>query len=188
MLTEGASDLDVPTEVPAMPEGFCNKCGEHRELVLAGCVCGSCADALDRQWSCANAIDWVLIATQGPMHPPLRPFVRRYLYPSITYGEMKSLWAKWSNPRNTHYTGLITLEEMAQMRSALGEVAFRSGTPFIRPATVAEVANQVESLQSRKAYEETTRIFLKWQFDPLGRPLGEMESDGVRRRRELAIE
>src|SRR5712692_7369189 len=46
-----------------MPEGICNKCGEHRELVLAGCACGSCSDSLDNQWANCQATDWVLIPT-----------------------------------------------------------------------------------------------------------------------------
>jgi hypothetical protein len=46
-----------------MTVGTCNKCGNRKELVLAGCVCAGCSDALDRQWGNSTAIDWVLIAS-----------------------------------------------------------------------------------------------------------------------------
>ena len=51
-----------------MPEGICNKCGERKELVLAGCVCRSCNDSLDEQWANSPATDWVLIAIVQDRH------------------------------------------------------------------------------------------------------------------------
>jgi hypothetical protein len=42
----------------------CNKCGEHKGLVFAGCVCADCSKALDKQWAGSIATDWVLIAKQ----------------------------------------------------------------------------------------------------------------------------
>jgi hypothetical protein len=39
-----------PADRASISEGICNKCGKHAELILAGCVCGTCCDALDLQW------------------------------------------------------------------------------------------------------------------------------------------
>jgi len=47
----------------------CDKCGEHRELVFAGCVCANCSDAFDRQWADSMVTDWVLVAFRGPEPP-----------------------------------------------------------------------------------------------------------------------
>src|SRR6266404_1488206 len=78
-----------------MPEGTCNKCGERRELVLAGCVCRACSDALDKQWASATSTDWVLIAA---------PFASEYqgLYPAsvrtaISVSRMLKERAEFSN-------------------------------------------------------------------------------------------
>ncbi len=56
----------------------CSKCGEHKELVLAGCVCASCSDALDRQWAGSAATDWVLVAFRGPEPPNIERLDSRY--------------------------------------------------------------------------------------------------------------
>ena len=49
--------------------GICNKCARTGELVLAGCVCPDCRDALDRNWAGSTVTDWVLVAFQGPEPP-----------------------------------------------------------------------------------------------------------------------
>src|SRR5262249_39640468 len=55
-----------------MTEGICNKCGERKELVVAGCVCRSCSDLLDNQLKTVTATDWVLIAASSEqgLYPP----------------------------------------------------------------------------------------------------------------------
>jgi AAA+ superfamily predicted ATPase len=50
------------SNIASMTIGTCNKCGEHKELVFAGCVCRDCSDSLDKQWANSQATDWVLIA------------------------------------------------------------------------------------------------------------------------------
>ena len=170
-----------------MPAGICNKCGDAGELVLAGCVCAKCSDALDKYWAGSTATDWVLIATQGPTRPPLRAFVRRYPHWNSTYFDMKSAWATWSNGPHVHFTGLIGRDELEQMRSALGTVAERNRVPFIRPATQIEIADHERALRSNRAHEERTTIFRNWQFDPLGRSLLGTGDHNSWERRKLAI-
>ena len=170
-----------------MPTGICNKCGDAGELVLAGCVCAKCSDALDKYWAGSIATDWVLLATQGPTRPPLRPFVRRYPHWNVTYVDIKSLWATWSNGPHVHFTGLIERDEFAQMRSALGGIAERTGVPFIRPATQSEIVDHQRSLSFSRAFEERTTIFRNWQFDPLGRSLTGTADHNSWERRRLAI-
>lgn len=53
----------------------CNKCGERKQLVLAGCVCANCSEAFDSQWAGSTATDWVLVAFRGP-EPPGREGTR----------------------------------------------------------------------------------------------------------------
>ena|ERR1700691_204489 len=38
----------------------CNKCGESKDLVFAGCICASGSDALDMQWADSPASSWLL--------------------------------------------------------------------------------------------------------------------------------
>jgi transitional endoplasmic reticulum ATPase len=101
---------------------------------------------------------------------------------------MKSYWATWCNPSDLHFTGLMALEEVAQMRSALGETANRPCVPFVRPASGQEIANHQSQETSRQVCDERARIFGKWGFDPLGRPLDRRDGQETIRLRELAIE
>jgi len=48
-----------------MAIGTCNKCGQLRELALAGCVCAFCSRTLDENWANSDATDWVLVAFAG---------------------------------------------------------------------------------------------------------------------------
>ena len=105
-------------EITLMPEGICNKCGERKELILAGCVCRSCSDRLDKQWADSTVIDWVLVAPpSGPGIEDIREQLKeslakekkrhgdseedsptriaerppgRYIYRNTTYSQMKS--------------------------------------------------------------------------------------------------
>ena len=58
----------------------CYKCGDHEELVFAGCVCANCSDAFDRQWAGSTATDWVLVAFRG-----LEPSVIEGIYTRSDY-------------------------------------------------------------------------------------------------------
>ncbi len=184
---DNIAQKECPSKKHPMPAGFCNKCGDAGELVLAGSVCANCSDALDKYWAGSTATDWVLIATQGPTRPPLRAFVRRYPHWNSTYFDMKSAWATWSNGPDVHFTGLIERDELEQMRSALGTVAERNGVPFIRPATHIEVADHERALRASRAHEVRTTVFRNWQFDPLGRSLLGTDDHNSWERRKLAI-
>lgn len=79
MLNKGAVGACIAARlgVSSMAFGTCNKCGELRELILAGRVCRGCSDALDRQWDGTPASKWVLIIpAQGRrFYPPSAPTI-----------------------------------------------------------------------------------------------------------------
>jgi TPR repeat protein len=143
----------------------CNKCAERKDLVFAGCVCASCSDALDKQWASANTKDWVLVTTYSPFIDIMEALKRtlaikegksslatsagaiparreagtvpnRYIYRDSTYTQMKSHWAT-CEPPSDFYLGPATSEEVAQARSLSAQ---QPDTPFIRPATPKEIA------------------------------------------------
>lgn len=161
----------------SLPEGICNRCGEHKELVLAGRVCGSCSDSLDTQWAGVTATDWVLILRidssvldalrtslaiagkeRNAESPPLRPFVTRYGYRNTTYAEMKSLWASCS----------------------------LDCTCFVRPATPEEIEGHGGVSWGRQVFEEMWKIWKKWGFDDEGQPLDGIWDNDARQRKARA--
>jgi AAA+ superfamily predicted ATPase len=96
MLIEGASGVPERQRTSLlMAVANCNKCGEQRDLVVAGCVCASCGNALDQQWATSGATDWVLIAA---------PVESREEYPLSVRGfigvgkALTELWAKEGGP------------------------------------------------------------------------------------------
>lgn len=151
-----------------MPEGTCNKCGERKELVLAGCVCCDCSDMLSRQWSKSTAIDWVLIRpaekidqimsdlkdSLGP-GPTLgkdddadaEPSFARCIFRNTSYAEMKSRWAK-RDDGGSMYLGRATPDELSQLMSMFGTSPKRPDS-FIRPATYEEIADHNAHHQHR---------------------------------------
>lgn len=185
-ITQPCAQDRTKADKVSMPQGICSNCGEDKELVLAGCVCGSCSDSLDTQWAGVPATDWVLIVRkdydidlwaalreslrnageeQPPEpprdveRPPFRPSVNRFGYRNTTYAEMKSLWATRSQPNRTC---------------------------FVRPATPEEIAGHGEVSWSDQIYEETTRIWKKWGFDDEGQPLHGVWDNDARERRTQA--
>jgi hypothetical protein len=143
-----------------MPEGACNKCGEHKELVLADCVCRDCSDRLDKQWSESTAIDWVLIRPaekieqiMSDLKESLRsgstlahddaadaqPSFARCIFRNTTYADMKSRWAKRDAVGST-YLGGAALDELSQIRSMFG-TSPKQLDSFIRPASYEEIAD-----------------------------------------------
>jgi hypothetical protein len=161
----------------------CNKCGEAKELVLAGCVCASCSDALDEQWVRANTTDWVLITTYSPFIDIMEALKRtlaikggkeqpgdvtgaiparreggsvpnRYIYRGSTYTQMRSHWAT-CYPPSDFYLGPATPEEVAQAKSLSAMWAKQPDTPFIRPATPEEIAE--DDAKERDKQQDTQR-------------------------------
>lgn len=159
-----------------MSEGTCNKCGEQKELVLAGCVCGGCADCLDRQWAHSRAIDWVLIywsAEFGPCYT---------FYRNTTYARVKSLWATWSEqsrPGNNwdlgHYTWSPVPPYSADVAEEINShsVAWskRPDTPFVRPAIPEEIEQRNEIIGRIQIPKVSAEAYAKWGLDSGGAPL-----------------
>src|SRR5215813_7675987 len=106
-----------------MTQGICNKCGDSAELVLEGCVCKWCSDALDAQWAESTATAWALIAprpspvTKNGTAETTELFKR--VYPEASYAEMKSTWAA-CRPFQEWEGGLDrsgAVEDIARMRA-----------------------------------------------------------------------
>lgn len=78
----------------SMTVGTCNKCGERKELILAGCVCRSCSDSLDEQWAGSTATDWVLVAKRSEdrenREPSSAPDIGEGIKKSIAEREAKN--------------------------------------------------------------------------------------------------
>jgi transitional endoplasmic reticulum ATPase len=123
-----------------MTVGTCNKCGEHKELVLADSVCASCIDALDKQSQDAKATDWVLI----DLHHGFQG-----VYRNTTYAEMKLNWAKWDwdNTVTGKLTRLCGLSPQLPAHAAL-----------IRPATPEEIADHDEHLRREATIPEPLTV------------------------------
>ena len=159
-----------------MPQGICNKCGEQKELVLAGCVCGDCTDCLDRQWADSRAIDWVLIdwsAELGPLYT---------FYRNTTYAGMKSLWATWSKqsqPGNNWHLGQYTWSPGTPYSADVAEEvsshsvawAKRPDTPFIRPAIPEEIKQRNEIIGRVHILDVCAEVYARWGLDRGGAPL-----------------
>lgn len=139
LILEGEHDL--------MRRGVCNKCGERRELVLAGCVCDNCRQALDAEWEAAAASDWVLTGVAGD-------YVRTYVYRGTTYIQMRRRWATWNSFHSFAHcvqVRAITPQGVREMESRWGRwFAPGLGTRCIRPATPQETKNsEAQAQQSR---------------------------------------
>lgn len=119
----------------------CNKCGERKELVFAGCVCANCSDALDRQWAASAATDWLVTRPWGDSDGGR---VTDLVLLNTTYAQMKTYaWA--SNDAESRIRGFFrirepTPEEIAQLKSHGGAWSPFSGARTVRPATPEEVA------------------------------------------------
>jgi hypothetical protein len=139
-------------------ERTCNKCGEHKELVLAGRVCASCADALDRQWSGSTATDWVLTALR--FSDRIHERVDDFVYVSTTYDQMKIAWASHDGVHHFWRIWPSSEDEIAAMKLRWGVWANPSKSHcdarWIRPATSDEV----------RAYEQNHREWsITWEAD-----------------------
>lgn len=118
-----------------MSEGICNKCGQHRDLVLADRVCDSCSDALEKQCASSAATDWVLMVSG--LH-----CVRVHIHLDTTYDHMKKIWAEWpvQFPGRLLEVRPTAANELADLRSYWGAWHNRSDARFMRPATPDEIA------------------------------------------------
>lgn len=183
-----------------MPEGACNKCGEYNELVLEGCVCRSCSEALDNLWGDFAATDWVLIATHDSV---LRGIMEqssperleewlstrfRHLNRNATYAEMKSQWATWSRGSDDRSIGPASPDDIGRLALLYPAWANQRDIPIIRPATTDEIVKHDKSLRSGQMSKEMGKIAAKWGFDDEGRPLEGIWDDEARRRAARAYE
>lgn len=119
----------------------CKKCGEHKELVFASCVCADCSDALDRQWGGSSATSWLLTKREY-LHGSWD--VREYVIPN--YAEAKVYWASDHQSRTTGFLRYRqpTPEELALPSSECGTLSGPSRGATIRPATSAEVESYLQ--------------------------------------------
>jgi len=121
--------------------GRCNKCGEHKPLVFAGCVCAGCSDALDIQWAGSAATNWLVTRPSGNSAGHR---VSDIILPNSTYAQMKKYsWAANDADSRTH--GFFryrqaTREEIVHLESGWGIWSDASGARVVRPATPEEVA------------------------------------------------
>jgi len=174
-----------------MSEGTCNKCGEQKDLVVAGCVCGACADFLDRVWADSKATVWVLIwrNSEGSLQPTEGQPVYK-LYRNATYAQMKLHWATWSKETQREAQQKLDGESTwspvhpdSRLRGSKplryeGEIKLLSsswwskwpGAPFIRPATLEEGIRS-ELLRFEQIEGVNRAMGAKWGLDTTGRPL-----------------
>ena len=162
-----------------MAVATCNKCGEQKALVLEGCVCARCSDALDKQWSGVTTRDWVLISTyQGGA-------VLRHGYRDTRYVEMKSRWA--AGPKLSDIRP-ATDEELAGREYFMRE--------FVRGSLLKTVASYFDDLMAQthgvmwgaQIHEETSRLWEEFGFGRQGEPLDRADDDHARKRRMQANE
>jgi AAA+ superfamily predicted ATPase len=136
----------------------CNKCGEHKELVFPGSVCGDCSEALDKRWAGCTATDWLL--TRPWIDPDdQRPSVSEFVYLDTTYVQVKRYWASVE----TVIPGFFRLrrpgaEESARPPSHWGTHSNPSRGSIIRPATPEEIAVYRQSNRDWSITLETERI------------------------------
>jgi TPR repeat protein len=122
--------------------GRCNKCGECKELAVAGWTCASCGEALDRRWAGSAATDWFITRPAGEGR------VCDLALLNTSYTEMKDYsWA--ANDPQSRRLGFFryrqaTPEEVAQLKSQWGPWCFNSPARVVRPATPEEVAAKIQ--------------------------------------------
>ena len=165
-------------------EGICNKCGKHDELILAGCVCGSCSDGLDLQWANSTATDWVLVITsrETPIVLDIMAALNRRLALKQKGAELSGdcaidthrtasgdhnryiyrnsayayMRAHWATcePPADFCIGPATPEDVVTAGSLWANRSMLPDTPFIRPATAKEIAEHDADLGIAYYYGE----------------------------------
>ncbi len=100
-----------------MTVATCNKCGEQRELVFAGCVCGICSDALDERWVGSAAGDWVLIAKQPVEKVGETPWDA--LSVATVFGVISKLYGRERGPETTGVSPKESAADIAPMVASL---------------------------------------------------------------------
>lgn len=129
----------------------CDKCGEYKELVFAGCVCASCSDEFDKQWGRSTATDWVLVAFKGPEPPNIeRLDSRYYLFQctgealdegTISREELEAAVSSIDVPRWWPLVYVYTKTTHAQMKSHWA-TCNPPDSLCIGPMTIDEFANE----------------------------------------------
>jgi AAA+ superfamily predicted ATPase len=165
-----------------MPEGICNKCGEQKELVLAGCVCSGCVDRLDREWASSTATDWVLICWNGKLLPSCEyigsgsiaeTWPSYTVYRNTSYARMKLLWATWSEqirmengrvPPSATSSRSNWQPDPDEVQSLWQIWSTKPDAPFIRPASADELRLHNTFVEAI-ATSVTKKILAKWGFD-----------------------
>lgn len=136
----------------------CNKCGERKELVFAGCVCASCSDALDKEWAASTATDWLVTR---PLDDSVGGRVQDFVLLNTTYAQMKTYsWA--SNNAESRIRGFFrnrqpTPEEIAHLKSQWG-IWSHASARAVRPATAEEVATKKRQDREWAIATDTDRI------------------------------
>lgn len=171
----------------------CNKCGERRELVLAGCVCATCSRVLDNLWGNSAASDWVLIGTHEAPAWALSVYERistperleewlstlfLHLFRNTSYAEMKTCWAKWVRGSSGQSQGPASPDEIALLRRLCPAWAVGRDIPFIRPATLAELSEDDRRRRNEQRYQISQETLAKWGFDDEGCPLERFDDHG----------
>ncbi len=161
----------------------CNKCGERRELALAGCVCANCSDALDREWAASTATDWLVTR---PWDNSVCFRVSDFVLLNTTYAQMKTYaWA--SNDAESRIRGFwrfrqATPEEITRLKPQWGIWSHASGARIVRPATPEEVATKKNWDWEWEIAMETDQIIRKTceklgiQMNEHDVPVGDAES------------
>lgn len=163
----------------------CNKCGDAKELVFAGCVCDCCSAALDEQWAGSTATAWLLTRYRAP-DPDRLLHMWEFVLVDTTYAQMKTYWA--SDDPDTQIPGFYrsrqpTSQESGLQKSEWGTRSNPSRGSTIRPATLEEVAAYQKSHREWSVIGEVARI-----FDHTCDKLGILEADDSERIEEAAQE
>jgi hypothetical protein len=134
----------------------CNKCGERKELVFAGCVCASCSDAFDREWAAAPVTTWLVTRPWSDSR------VSDFILLNTTYAQMKtSAWA--ANDSESRVRGFFRIRhatpaDIAHLKFPSGIWSPFSGARAVRRATSEEVAALEKSNREWAIATHTDRL------------------------------
>jgi hypothetical protein len=128
--------VSPPKDVVNWCSRTCCRCGEPRELIFEGCVCSSCSDALDRQWTNSTAREWLLTRISNVF---ARPVVTEFIFLNTAYAEMKR--RSVANGCDITRTGLLRVRQPMPDEFSLPILESYQGLypSTIRPATPEEL-------------------------------------------------
>ena len=178
----------------------CNKCGERKELVFAGCVCVSCSDALDEQWATCTATDWVLVTNfvsedqkqreqkLADIMQTLKDSLAKAKGEQVNGGSTDRVHAAATKPRahiyrNTTYIQMkirwanqdppdaLTVDHYQLGRIADDEMVRIKSRPTLIPYIRSATAGEIADHRDRLRYQVISNGFEKWGLDDEGRPI-----------------